>query len=79
MNLKIRKIKVFEEVENEGQRVMSVRWVITKKNKDQLTYKARLVPGGFEEPGKDNIRIDSPTCWKENFRFKFHCFTQMEN
>ena len=58
---------------------MSVRWVITKKNKDQLTYKARLVPGVFEEPGKDNIRIDSPTCWKENLRFKFHCFTQMEN
>ena len=50
MNLKIGKIKVFEEVENEGQRVVSVRWVITKKNKEQnLTYKARLVAGGFEE------------------------------
>ena len=42
--------KVFEEVENEGQRVKSVRWAITKKNKDQkLTYKARLVARGFEE------------------------------
>ena len=27
--------KVFEEVANEGQRVISVRWVITKKNKDK--------------------------------------------
>ena len=33
--------KAFEEVENEGQRVISVRQVIIKKNKDQkLTYKA---------------------------------------
>ena len=36
--------KVFEGVENEGQRIISVRWVITKKNKNQkLSYKARLV------------------------------------
>ena len=42
--------KVFEEFENEGQRVTSVRQVITKKNKDQkLAYKARLVAHGFEE------------------------------
>ena len=61
--------KVFEEVENEGQRVISVRWVITKKNKDQkLTYKARLVAHGFEELDRDDIRTDSPTCYKENFR-----------
>ena len=61
--------KVFEEVENEGQRVKSVRWAITKKNKDQkLTFKARLVARGFEELVRDNIRIDPPTCCKENFR-----------
>ena len=58
--------KGFEEVENEGQRVISVRWVITKKNEDQkLTYKARLVARGFEELDKDNTRTDSPTCCKE--------------
>ena len=58
--------KGFEEVENEGQRVISVRWVITKKNKDQkLSYKARLVARGFEELDKDNTRADSPTCCKE--------------
>ena len=61
--------KVFEEVENEGQRVISVRWVITKKNKDQkLTYKARLVARSFEELDRDNIRTDSPICFKEKFR-----------
>ena len=55
--------KVFEEVENEEQRIISVRWVITKKNKDQkLTYKASLVARGFEELDRDNIRTDSPTC-----------------
>ena len=52
--------KVFEEVQNEGQRVISVRWLITKKNKDQkLAYKARLVARGFEELNRDNVRTDA--------------------
>ena len=60
--------KVFEEVENEGQRVILVRWVITKKNKDQkFTYKARLIARGPEELDRDIIRTDSPTCCIENF------------
>ena len=49
--------KVFEEVENEEQRLISVRWVLTKKNKDQkLTYKAHLLAHGIEELDRDNIR-----------------------
>lgn len=34
-DLKIGKIKVFQKDENEGQRVISFRWVITKKDKDK--------------------------------------------
>ena len=39
-----------------------------RKIKTKLSYKARLVAGGFEELDKDNIRTDSPSCCKENFR-----------
>ena len=61
--------KVFEEVADEGQNTVSVRWVITKKNKDdEPVYKARLVVRGFEETEKDEIRKDSPMCFKKNFR-----------
>ena len=57
-----------DNTEDEGQKVISVRWKITKKNRDQkLTYKAHLVAPGFEELDRDNIRTDSPTCCKENF------------
>ena len=59
--------KTFQEVTNEGQSTISIRWVIPKKNKTKGNiYKARLVAPGFEEI--DNIRKDSPTCCKENFR-----------
>ena len=54
--------KVFEEVEHEGQRVISVRWVITKKNKDQkLTYlvMTRLVVRDVQELDRDNLRTNS--------------------
>ena len=41
---------VYEEVEDSGQKVISVRWVITQKFKDnEIRYKARLVVRGFEE------------------------------
>ena len=61
--------KTFQEVVNKGQSTISVRWVVTKKNKTKENiYKARLVAQGFEEIEKDNIRKDSPTCCKENLR-----------
>ena len=61
------KIKiVVRYVKNKAQIVISVRWVITKKKKDQkLTC---LVACGFEELDRNNIRTGSPTCCKENFR-----------
>ena len=33
-----------------------------------MKYKARLVARGFEEDNLSNIRKDSPTCCKDNFR-----------
>ena len=60
---------VYKEVEDNGQKVISVRWVITQKLRDnKLTYKARLVARGFEEENLNDIRKDSPTCCKDNFR-----------
>lgn len=59
---------VYDEVENVGQRALSVRWVITEKVKDGgKVVKARLVARGFEEE-TDDLRKDSPTCSKEAVR-----------
>ena len=59
---------VYEEVENNGQAAISVRWVVTEKYKGgQLITKARLVARGFEEE-TSNMRKDSPTCSKEAVR-----------
>ena len=61
---------VYEEVEDEGQSTMSVRWVLTEKNKgSSKIVKARLVARGFEE-NKD-FQTDSPTCAKESLRVGF--------
>ena len=35
---------------------------------DKIVYKARLVARGFEEDNLEEIRKDSPTCCKDNFR-----------
>ena len=59
---------VFDSVDNEGQRYMSVRWVITEKVKGGITYiKARLVVRGFEENTSD-LKKDSPKCSREAIR-----------
>ena len=53
---------VFEEVENEGQPTVSVRWVITERilNGDP-DLKARLVARGFEED-TSHLNKEAPTC-----------------
>ena len=61
--------KVYSEVANEGQRQISVRRVITGKFiKGVSRTKARLVACGLEEIDGNTIRIDSPTCGRENLR-----------
>ena len=58
---------VYREVKNEGQKAISVRWVITEKDSPEgKKVKARLVARGFEE--KEDIKSDSPTVSKEVLR-----------
>ena len=59
---------VYDEVDDIGQTTVSMRWLVSKKYKNEdVTYKVRLVPRGFEEEHFDKIRKDSPTFCKVNF------------
>ena len=59
--------QVYDEVINEGQEYMTVRWVITPKMIDgHPSVKARLVAKGFQE--LQDFRKDSPTCSRESIR-----------
>lgn len=61
--------KVYEEVDDCGQKYISARWVITPKLiEGRWSTKARLVARGYEENSAD-FRTDSPTCMKETLRF----------
>ena len=65
---KLKGNNVFEEVKFSGQSVISSKWVITEKFKEQKrVLKARLVARGFEEDSS-KLRTDSPTCSRQNFR-----------
>ena len=58
---------MYEEIANEGQETVSVRWVITPKVVDGVpSVKARLVAKGFQE--QQDFRKDSPTCSRESIR-----------
>lgn len=60
--------EVYEEVDYNCQTTISVRWVITEKQKEnKKIIKARLVARGYEED-TDGISTDSPTCSKEALR-----------
>ena len=62
-----KKNKVFEEVQFNGQSLVTTRWVVTTKEKDNvITTKARLVARGFEDEAIDKGKIDSPTCSRES-------------
>ena len=59
---------VFEEVPNNNQKAITVRWVVTEKVKQgKRITKARLVARGFEED-TSNLRKESPTCSREAIR-----------
>ena len=62
----------FNEVEDDRQSQVSVRWLIIEKIVEVVVRtKARLVAHGFEEIDGNCIRKDSPTCGKENLRIIF--------
>ena len=58
---------VYNEVEDEGQNTISLRWVVQPKTIEGKTcIKARLCARGFEE--EQPFRTDSPTCSREGVR-----------
>ena len=58
---------VYTEVSDLGQKTISTRWVVTKKDIcNQECVKARLVVRGFEE--ENQIQSDSPTASKSTLR-----------
>ena len=65
--------EVFDEVEDNDQKTISLRWVITEKigDNNEPIIKARLVARGFEENMVDEHRRDSPTCTKDSLRLMF--------
>ena len=64
-----KKYKVFEEVKEEGQTSISVRWGVTEKIKEGVKrIKAWLIAKGFEE--KQEMITESPTCSKDFLRLQ---------
>ena len=62
---------VFEEIEDNGQQTISVRWVVTEKAQDNKPEtRARLVARGFEEE-TTQLKKDSPTCSRETVNLVF--------
>ena len=63
---------MYDEVDDEKQSSISVRWVLTGKIIEGKTQvKARPVACGFEDAGRDDVKKDPPTCGRENSRLLF--------
>ena len=63
-----KRFEVYDEIKNEGQRYITVQWVVTQKfNEKGRSVKARLVARGFQEPN-EHIKKDSPTTTRESVR-----------
>ena len=64
---KFENFEAFEEVDDKGQNIIPIRWVITEQKDDgkNQPYKARLCMRGDLEQGKEQVRADSPTASKE--------------
>ena len=69
---------VFEWVEYSDQDVISSKWVLTEKQKEDGSsfMKARLVARGYEEDSSGR-RTDSPTCSKQSLRMLFTVASSM--
>ena len=73
MRKEIEKFKTFdayEEVADEGQTSIPIRWVITRQPNDgkNQPVKARLCMRGDLEKGKGKVRADSPTAGKDTLK-----------
>ena len=68
--LKYKTFDAFDEVIDDGQRRVPIRWVVTEQKQDakNAPFKARLCVRGDLEKGKEYIRSDSPTASKESLK-----------
>ena len=63
---------VYQELDDENQNKISVRWAITEKEIDGFSQpKGRFVVHGFEDLDINVVRKDSPTCGREDLRKLF--------
>ena len=62
---------MYQEVDDENQSKISVRWVITEVIEGVTRTKARLVAREFEDLNLNIVKADSPTCGRENLRLLF--------
>ena len=62
--------KVYDIVDDHGQRAITCRWVLVDKLLDdgRTKPKARLVVRGFQETGVQDVDTFSPTCSKSSWR-----------
>ena len=64
-----KKNKLYTEVDNERQELISVRWVLTEKIQEGvLRVKYRMLARGFDDMERNFVRKDSQTCDRENHR-----------
>ena len=67
--MKAGKITIYETVENQHQKCISVRWVCLVKQTDKRSKpKARIVPRGFEEHSLNTFDKESSTASKDTLR-----------
>ena len=60
---------VYETVENQNQKCISVRWVCSVKQTDKGSKRrARLVARGFEEDSLNNFEIEPPSASKDTLK-----------
>jgi hypothetical protein len=64
---KYKSFQAFEEVDDQGQKCIPTKWVVTEQSKSGKNepYKARMCIRGDLERGKEDVRTDSPTASKE--------------
>ena len=67
---KYKSFKAFEEIDDNGQESLPVRWVVTRHDMDgkNQPLKARMCIRGDLEKGKDDVRSDSPTVGKDTLK-----------
>ena len=66
-----KRFEVYDEIKNEGQRYITIQWVVTQKfNMKGRSVKARLVARGFQEPNEHIIKKNE---WRASPEYESAC------